>query len=220
MILLKILYKFLQIVYHQYKLFEKQIRWRSKNKHNHTSVENVFSFNNITVGNHTYGPLIVYRWGSINEKLYIGHYCSIASGVKFILGGNHKVTALSTYPWEFFFNEKKLVAESKGPIIVEDDVWIGSDATILSGITIGRGSVIAAGSVVTKSFPPYSIIGGNPARLLKSRFSEEEVGVVKGLDFSKLNAESIKENLPFLTEDIAKYSLDELQLKLNDFAAP
>lgn len=211
MIILKILYKFLHRFYHYYQLFGKQIKWRRRNKHNHTSVENIFDFDDITVGKHTYGPLTVMRWGSENEKLVIGNYCSIASGVKFILGGNHKISTLSTYPWEFFFDEGKLAAQSKGPIIIEDDVWIGTDVIILSGLTIGKGSVISAGSVVTKDVPSYSVIGGVPAEVLKKRFTDSVIKKIELIDFSDPDFESsIKTNISLLGENIDEKNIEEL----------
>lgn len=215
MIIFQIFYKFLQKFYHHFQLFKHQIAWRSSNAHNHTTIENVFTTNNIEVGKHTYGPLIIYRWGSEGEKLQIGNYCSIASGVKFILGGNHDTDVLSTYPFQYYFNDKKRIATTKGPIIIEDDVWIGTDATILSGVRIGKGSVISAGSIVTKDIEPYSIVGGIPAKLIKKRFSEAIIREITDIDLSSKNfEEKIKTNLNVLNTPIHEDNLQSLKNKL------
>ena len=212
MIIFQIFYKFLQKLYHHFQLFKNQIAWRNSNMHNHTTIENVFTFNNIQVGNHTYGPLIVYRWGSPGEKLEIGNFCSIASGVKFILGGNHDTDTLPTYPFQYYFNNKKLIATTKGPIIIEDDVWIGTDVTILSGVRVGKGTVISAGSVVTKNVEPYSIIGGIPAKLIKKRFSESIIHQIKDIDFSsKYFEKNIKTNLDALNIQINEHNIEGLK---------
>jgi len=88
-----------------------------------------------------------------------------------IITGDHRIDVIGKYIMDS--NEK--LPENDAPVVIEDDVWCGANVTILKGVTIGRGSVVAAGAVVTKSFPPYSIIGGVPARLLKMRFTEEEI---------------------------------------------
>ena len=91
-----------------------------------------------------------------------------------IITGDHRIDIIGKYIIDVTVEEK--LPENDLPVVIEDDVWCGANVTILKGVTIGRGSVIAAGAVVTKSFPPYSIIGGVPARLLKMRFTEEEIG--------------------------------------------
>ncbi|MBQ9094383.1 MAG: CatB-related O-acetyltransferase [Prevotella sp.] len=90
-----------------------------------------------------------------------------------IITGDHRTDIIGKYIIDVTVQEK--LPENDQPVVIEDDVWCGANVTILKGVTIGRGSVVAAGAVVTKSFPPYSIIGGVPARLLKRRFSDEEI---------------------------------------------
>ncbi|EMF49988.1 Acetyltransferase [Streptococcus parauberis KRS-02109] len=97
---------------------------------------------------------------------------------------------------------EKFEAFSNGNIIVEDDVWIGTNAIIMSGVTLGKGSIIAAGSVVTKSVPAYTIVGGIPAKVIKERFSEEIKQLLMELDFSKLTDEFIKNNIDLLYSDL------------------
>lgn len=230
-ILIRILYKFrlLAITYYvnnSYKsyLFNKnfaksQANWRFYNQHNYTQIANTlnemqFPIDKVTVGKHTYGPLCVHHFGTIDEKLKIGNYCSISIGVRFILGGNHSTNTFSTYPFHFIFNNNQCEAWTKGPIIVEDDVWIGTDAIILSGITLGKGTIVAAGSVVTKSTAPYSLVGGNPAKLIKMRFNEDIINMLMDIEIEKLDENRILTLLPKLYSPLSVGILVEIKNEL------
>lgn len=198
-----------------YRLCKMKRRWEDINEDNNTVVGNnisdgVFPIDKIKVGKGTYGPLCVRSYDVEGDGLLIGTYCSIAKGVKFILGGNHCVNHLSTYPFKAIYNGEN-ESMTKGPIIVEDDVWIGTDALILSGCRIGRGSIIAAGSVVTKSTPPFSIVGGNPAKLIKMRFDELLIQELLKTDLSKLEEEDIRKNIEILYEPLNMDSLDKIK---------
>lgn len=177
-----------------YKLYKFKKAWRKQNTHNFTYVNRVFSEKIVSVGKMSYGLLEVHTWGASNEKLIIGNYVSIASGVKFILGGNHRYDTLSTYPFKVKILGESREAWSKGEIIVEDDVWIGTDVMILSGVSIGKGAVIAAGSIVTKDVPAYAIAGGNPAKLIKYRFDENTIEKLLTFDFSSIDKKFVEEN--------------------------
>lgn len=126
---------------------------------------------NITVGNNVFFGVNT-RVLTTKARLNIGNYVMFGPGVT-IVSGNHRTDVLGKYMCTITDADKR--AEDDQNVTIEDDVWIGANAIILKGVTIGKGSVIAAGSVVTKSFPPYSIIGGIPAKLLKPRFTEEEI---------------------------------------------
>ncbi|WP_277443080.1 CatB-related O-acetyltransferase [Pelotomaculum isophthalicicum] len=133
----------------------------------------------VTVGKYTYGtPTIISFPGDIN-KVSIGSYCSIADGVTILVGGNHRVDWITTFPIRLMFELVKEpdegVVASKGDVIIGSDVWIGNGATILSGVEIGSGAVIGARAVVTKSVPPYAIVVGNPGKVVKKRFSESQI---------------------------------------------
>jgi virginiamycin A acetyltransferase len=126
---------------------------------------------------------VLYGYGP--ERLEIGRYCALASGVRFVMGGaNHAMLGPSTFPFGIFGGDwastMDLVmgAESRGDTVVGSDVWLGYQALVMPGVTIGHGAVVAAGSVVVSDLPPYAIAGGNPARVLRMRYSEEEVAML------------------------------------------
>ncbi len=130
------------------------------------------------IGEFTYGRPKVLHWGE-KSTLKVGKFCSIADNVTIFLGGNHRTDWVTTYPFNVItdhFPEGKTVSghpATKGSVIIGNDVWIGQGVMILSGVTIGDGAVIAAGSVVTTSVKDYEVVGGNPSRHLKYRFSAE-----------------------------------------------
>jgi virginiamycin A acetyltransferase len=145
---------------------------------------------NIEVGDYTYyddpggadrfQDNVLYHFDFIGDKLVIGKFCSIATGVRFLMnGGNHHVGTLSSYPFSIFGHGWEGAAPAswpyKGDTRIGNDVWIGYGATILPGATIGDGAVIGSMSVVTGDVPPYAIVGGNPARVIRLRFDEATV---------------------------------------------
>lgn len=162
-----------------FKLIFFKFKWRLKNKINFTTVENIFDLKNVKVGKYSYGKLKIHSYGAINEGLNIGSFVSIASGVEFILGGNHRYDCISTYP--FKVNILKHIGESysKGEIIIEDDVWIGTNAIILSGVVVGKGSIIgdncvvAAGSIINGAFDKNLLIR-NKRELITTEIAYKE----------------------------------------------
>jgi virginiamycin A acetyltransferase len=172
------------------------VSYRAVNKHNNTFVANglydkYFPLDKVAVGMHSYGPICVHSYGHEMEGLKIGAFCSISQGVTFILGGDHSSNTFTTFPFRHFFDNGQQEAMTKGPIVVEDDVWIGTNALILSGVTIGKGAIVAAGSIVTHSVPSYALVGGGPARLLKMRFDDALVEKLLLLDYKKLNPHEV-----------------------------
>lgn len=133
-----------------------------------------------TFGDYSYGRLTIRRWGE-GAKLQIGTYCAIADGVTVLLGGNHRTDWGSTYPFSDFpdlWPEARGLTTtlwSRGDVTIGSDVWIGAGATILSGVTIGHGAVIGTRALVTKDVPPYAIVAGNPAEVMKLRFKEAQI---------------------------------------------
>lgn len=155
----------------------------------------------------TYGKINISSFGNAEERLKIGNLVSIGGNVLFLLGGNHRYDCLTTFPIKVKILGERSEATTKGPILIEDDVWIGNNSIILSGITIGKGAIIAAGSVVTKNVSPYSIVGGNPARFIKYRFSEEVIKKLLKIDLSKIDREFIGENRELLYERISEENI-------------
>ena len=124
------------------KLFHHKYNWRRFNKHNYSYAINDFDISKVSVGKYTYGGIEAYFYGKCNEFLKIGNFCSIAGGVKFVCGGEHEYSSLMTFPLSTYFSNAN-VSFSKGPIIIDDDVWIGTNALILSGVHIGQGAIIS-----------------------------------------------------------------------------
>lgn len=157
----------------------------------------------VVIGRHTYGLPNVYSWNK-STKLMIGNFCSIAEDVVFILGGEHRMDWITTYPFNSFgdtWPDSKSVKghpATKGDISVGHDVWIGHGALILSGITIGNGAVIGAGSVVTRNVDDYAVVVGNPAKFVKFRFDEAQRKELLNIAWWDWPDEEISKNLQIL----------------------
>jgi virginiamycin A acetyltransferase len=193
--------------------FEKQ--WRSRNAHNETKAgSRIFPLAVAQVGKGTYGTVNIQSlYETANEKLTIGNYVSIAPNVTFLLGVNHQIDTATTFPFYSKLIERSpLDAISKGPIVVHDEVWIGTDAMIFSGVTIGKGAIIGGGAVVTKDVPPYAIVGGNPAKLLRLRFSEDIIKILMPIHFADFSDEWIRDNIKTIYKKI-ETTEDALRLK-------
>lgn len=190
--------------------------WKKNNKHNSIVPENIFPIKIVKVGKYSYGPIKVFSWNIEKESLVIGNFVSIASGVKFLLGGNHEVDTFTTYPFKVMCFNETVEAWTKGPIVIKDDVWIGTDSIILSGVTIEQGAIIAAGSVVTKDVPAYSIVGGNPATVIKYRYSEEVVKEMVKINWSAIELNKIKRIKKSLYEKLNLEVLREINKELKN----
>lgn len=135
-----------------------------------------------SIGRHSYGNLTIHDFG--DGKITIGDYCSIATEVAILLGGEHRSDWITTYPFTVLWPEAHHInghPASKGEVTIGNDVWIGYRAIILSGVTIGDGAVIGAGSVVASDIPDYAIAAGNPCKVIRMRFAQEEVSFLKQL---------------------------------------
>lgn len=183
------------------KLYKAKKKWRLENQHNQTAMGQWFDYKRVHVGNDTYGQLNVINHSETCE-LHIGHFCSVAPEVLFVVCGEHATDRISTYPFKVRYGGIKYEAVSKGNIVIGDDVWIGVRSTILSGVTVGQGAVIAAGSVVTKDVPPYAVVGGVPAKIIKYRFPEEIIGKLEMIDYGKLTKEMIRQHINELCEKL------------------
>ena len=184
--------------------------WRLRNAHNDTSMGAPFDFSKVQVGHGSYGRLNVHTWGLPEERLSIGHYVSIADDVQFLLGGNHAHDRLSTYPFKVMMLGHPNESRTKGPITVQDDVWIGHGAMILSGVTLHQGCVIGAGAVVTRDVPPYAIVAGNPAQVVKYRFSQELTQKLVALRLSDLTPDAIRSRPDLADAKITLENIDNI----------
>ncbi len=159
----------------------------------------------IHVGAFTYhvANLNIRQWGE-GAGLKIGRFCSLADNITVFLGGNHRVDWATTFPFGHIcvddLGGEGIVGcpRSSGDVVIGDDVWIGAGATIMSGVTIGTGAVIAAQAVVVGDVAPYDIVGGNPARVIRNRFSPQVVSLLLDLSWWNLPVETIRDIAPDL----------------------
>lgn len=178
-------------------------------------LKNVVTNPNIEVGDYTmYNDFVndpakfeqnnvLYHYPINHDKLKIGKFCSVACGAKFLFNSaNHAMASLSTYPFPLFFEEwgleKKDVAKSwdnKGDITIGNDVWIGYEAVILAGVTIGDGAIIGTRAVVTKDVPPYTVVGGVPAKPIRKRFDDKTISDLLEIQWWNWSSEKIAQNI-------------------------
>ncbi len=199
--------------------------------HSTVYLKNVVNDPNVEVGEYTiYDDFVndprdflrnnvLYHYPECNhDKLKIGKFCSIACGAKFLFNAaNHRMGSLSTYPFPIFFEEWGLDTDTtsiakawdnKGDIVVGNDVWIGYEAVILAGVTIGNGAIVAARAVVAEDVPPYTIVGGVPAKPIRKRFSDGVAEELEHLRWWDWDREKIRNNL----DAIQRGNLDELRI--------
>jgi len=178
-------------------------------------LKNIIKNPNIIVGDYTYyddfedvynfEDNVKYHFDFVGDKLIIGKFTMIASDVIFFMNGaNHLTDAISSYPFSIFGENwsdamEGKVFPNKGDTVIGNDVWIGYKATIMPGVTIGDGAVIAAHSVVIKDVAPYSIVGGNPAKVIKKRFSTEKIEKLLELKWWDWDVEKITRHVKDLT---------------------
>lgn len=192
-----------------YWKYYTKINWRKNNKHNFTTLREINALNRVKVGKCTYGDINIYHNGR-NVNLFIGNFCSIGPDVLFILNADHHMDHISTFPFKVKVCCTELCeADSKGNIIIDDDVWLSANSTIMSGVHIGQGAVVAAGAIVTKDVPPYAIVGGVPAKVIKYRFEPEMIEELLKVDYSKLTKEMIEEHIDDLYTELK--NLDQLE---------
>ena len=178
-------------------------------------LKNVITDPNITAGSYTiYNDFVhdprhfernnvLYHYPVNHDRLVIGKFCSIACGAKFLFNSaNHTLSSLSTYPFPIFFKEWDLdiqnitdAWDNKGDIVIGNDVWIGYEAVILAGVSIGDGAVIGARAVVTKDVPPYTIVGGVPAKPIRRRFPDETIASLQKLRWWDWPEEKIQRHI-------------------------
>lgn len=175
------------------------------------------------IGRGTYGIQEIQNWGE-GAEFKIGAFCSVASGVKIFLGGEHRTDWVTTFPFNILWKSTLDISghpKTKGDVIIGNDVWIGTDAIILSGVVIGDGAVVGARSVVTKNIEPYTIYAGNPARKIGRRFEDRIIQELLDLKWWDFRDRDIEKLLPLmLNDDIQLFirkarMLKEKSIKMN-----
>lgn len=184
-------------------------------------LKNIITNPQIIVGDYTYyddhedvqnfEKNVLYLFEFMRDKLIIGKFCQIATGVRFVMNwSNHAMNGFSTYPFKVFggeWSKASFDVESKGDTVIGNDVWIGNGVTIMQGVKIGDGTIIGTNSLVTKDVEPYTIVGGNPAREIRKRFDDETIQFLLALKWWDWDAPKITDNLEFLTNG----KIDELK---------
>lgn len=172
----------------------------------------------VEVGRFTYGTqhIVIRQWYE-GANLTIGSFCSIARGLKIFLGGNHRVDWCTTFPFGHIYNSHlggrgiKGHPQTNGDVVIGHDVWIAEGVTIYSGVTIGDGAVIAGNASVTRDVGPYEIWGGNPARLIRSRFPAEAVARLHSLEWWDCSVTTIRKLAPILSQPPDEKVLERLE---------
>jgi virginiamycin A acetyltransferase len=179
-------------------------------------IKNTVNNPNIIVGDYTYYDdpedaenferNVLYHFPFIGDKLIIGKFCAIARGAKFIMNGaNHKLSGFSTYPFQIFGNGWQKVTPQagelpyKGDTVIGNDVWIGYDVLVMPGVTIGNGAIVSSRSVVVGDVAPYTVVGGNPAKVLKQRFEPAVVEALQAIAWWDWPVEKITRHLEVIT---------------------
>lgn len=191
-------------------------------------LKNIIRNPNIIVGDYTYyddfedvqnfEKNVKYHFDFVGDKLIIGKFCMIASGATFIMnGGNHLTDSISSYPFSIFGGDWENAMDGKsfpykGDTIIGNDVWIGHKAVIMPGVKVGDGAIIATNATVVKDVEPYTIVGGNPAQLIRKRFPEEQIKLLLELKWWDWDIEKITHSVHILTGK----DVDALQKMIND----
>lgn len=188
-------------------------------------LKNIITKPNIVVGDYTYyddevdvrnfEKNVLYHFDFLNDKLIIGNFCQIASGVTFFMNGMfHMIDSFSTYPFMIFSKEcrekypQNAQFPFKGDTVIGNDVWIGYNAAFMPGVKVSDGAIIGTNALVTKDVGPYEIWGGNPAKLIRKRFSDEVIELLLKIQWWNWNIEKIEENVDVLiSKDVEKLRL-------------
>ena len=181
-------------------------------------LRNIITRPNIEVGDFTYyddhaDPFnfeknVLYHFDFLGDKLIIGKFCAIASGVQFIMNGaNHELAPISTYPFAIFEHGWETINEGadmrlkypfKGDTVIGNDVWIGYGCTIMPGVRIGNGAIIASKAVITKDVPDYAIVGGNPAQTIRMRYDDHTISRLLAIAWWDWGIDKITRNVKLI----------------------
>lgn len=169
------------------------------------------------IGEWSYGDPRVPR-GDDGTTLRVGRFCSIATGVTILTGCDHCLDWVSAYPFQLVFGYERGLpypSRSKGDVVIGHDVWIGTDAMILSGVSVGNGAVVAARSVVTRDVPPYAVVAGSPARIVKFRFDQPTIEALQEIAWWSWPIEKVEEALPLLMAGDAEAFIERYRARAN-----
>ena len=165
------------------------------------------AYDRYKIGHYSYGfPEVIDSCEG--AKLKIGRFCSFSSGVRILLSAEHQVSSITTYPFDVIWGGAN-GPPSKGDIVIGNDVWVGYGAIILSGVTIGDGAVIGAGAVVASDVPPYAVVIGNPAKIVKHRFDSSNIEYLLKLKWWNWPIDKIREHWPFLVDLDGRHRLED-----------
>lgn len=172
----------------------------------------------VDVGQGTYGvgekTVLLFR---DDDRVMIGRYCSVAYGVSIVASGEHNYRGVANYPFAAMLDQDvDRDTFSKGNVRIGNDVWLGANATILSGVTVGDGAVVAAGAVVTESVPPYAIVGGVPARVIKYRFAPEIIDGLLQVAWWNWHPQRIRENMALFYLPVDEFLRKALEMNNNN----
>ena len=186
----------------QIKLNAFRRKWMRRHPESELIPMNCFPSNVVESGRYSYGELNVVTFDS-KTKLKIGSFVSIAQQVTFLLDVEHYINHISTFPWKVkMLGDSVPETFSKGDIVIDNDVWIGYGAIIMSGVHIAQGAVIAAGAVVTKDVPAYTIVGGVPAKVIKDRFpNNKENEIISKVNYCNITKEWVEKHINDLYSD-------------------
>lgn len=180
--------------------------WRAGQIETRVALAGMARKHGFQIGEYSYGRPKV-RFAHAGTKLSIGRYCSIADQVEIFLGGNHRPEWGTTYPFESLTHwwptarSAPPTHSSRGDVVIGSDVWIGSGALLLSGVTVGHGAVIGARSVISRDVPPYAVVAGNPAKLIRFRFDPETVAALLEAAWWDLPRASVEKLIPLLQSE-------------------
>ena len=195
-------------------------KWNTQNAHNSVVPTKNFNTKRVTIGSYSYGALDLYAYNeqNITDVLQIGNFVSISSNVKLFLDEQHQSKTFTTFPLKsiFFGMKSPDDALSKGSTIIGDEVWIGADTNIMSGVQIGKGTIIATGSVVVSNLPPYCIAGGVPAKVIKFRFSKEIINELVQINLIDIPKPIIEKNIDLFYEEMNLEVIEKIKKLMKD----
>jgi acetyltransferase-like isoleucine patch superfamily enzyme len=178
------------------------LRWHGENE---ATMRRLRQQGRVEFGEWTYGIPTVRDYPYNTARLVIGRYCSLAGGATLMLGGEHPTDRVTTYPhrigWQLPGAGEDGFPQHRGDLVIGSDVWLGTGALVFAGRTIGHGAVVAGGAVVTRDVPPYAIVGGNPAKVIRYRFTEEQIAELLEIKWWDWPDDDVRAAVPLLAGD-------------------